>query len=76
MAAKKPRVHELAKEFGLTTKELLDLAARKGIDAKTSSSSIDEAQADRLRRAVDDEGLRRDVQPEEPAKKKKAPAKT
>ena len=75
MAAKKPRVHELAKEFGLTTKELLDLAARKGIDAKTSSSSIDEAQADRLRRAVDDEGLRRDVQPEEPAKKKKAPAK-
>ena len=75
MAAKKPRVHELAKEFGLTTKELLDLAARKGIDAKTSSSSIDEAQADRLRRAVDDEGLRRDVQPEEPAKKKKAVAK-
>jgi translation initiation factor IF-2 len=74
LAAKKPRVHELAKEFGLTNKELLELAARKGVDAKSASSSIDEAQADRLRRIVDDEGLRREVQPEEPTKKK-APAK-
>jgi len=73
LAAKKPRVHELAKEFGLTNKELLELAARKGVDAKSASSSIDEAQADRLRRIVDDEGLRREVQPEEPTKKK-APA--
>ena len=73
MAAKKIRVHELAKELGLTNKELQDLAARMGVDAKSASSSIEDAQADRLRRRADDEGIRRDEQPEDP-KAKKAPA--
>ena len=73
MAAKKIRVHELAKELGLTNKELQDLAARMGVDAKSASSSIEDAQADRMRRRADDEGIRRDVQPEDP-KAKKAPA--
>ena len=73
MAAKKIRVHELAKELGLTNKELQDLAARMGVDAKSASSSIEDAQADRRRRRADDEGIRRDVQPEDP-KAKKAPA--
>ena len=73
MAAKKIRVHELAKELGLTNKELQDLAARMGVDAKSASSSIEDAQADRLRRRADDEGISRDEQPEDP-KAKKAPA--
>ena len=73
MAAKKIRVHELAKELGLTNKELQDLAARMGVVAKSASSSIEDAQADRMRRRADDEGIRRDVQPEDP-KAKKAPA--
>ncbi len=73
MAAKKIRVHELAKELGLTNKELQDLAARMGVDAKSASSSIEDAQADRMRRRADDEGIRRDEQPEDP-KAKKAPA--
>src|ERR1035437_3644653 len=38
---------------------------------KSHSSSIEDAQADRARRKADREGLRREVQPEEPA----APAK-
>src|SRR3954451_8823129 len=69
---KNPRVHELAKELGLTNKELLDLCEQLGIGVKSHSSSIQEAQADRVRRKADQLGIRRDVQPEEP---KKAPAK-
>jgi translation initiation factor IF-2 len=77
---KKIRVHELAKELGLTNKEALDLALSLGIDAKSHSSSIEDAQADRVRRKATREGLVRDHQPEEaaaPAKRttKKAAAK-
>jgi translation initiation factor IF-2 len=77
---KKIRVHELAKELGLTNKEALDLALSLGIDAKSHSSSIEDAQADRVRRKATREGLVRDQQPEEaaaPAKRtsKKAAAK-
>ncbi|MET0727941.1 MAG: translation initiation factor IF-2 [Acidimicrobiales bacterium] len=67
MAAKK-RVHELAKELGMTNKETLDLCVALGIGVKTHSSSIEDAQADRVRRKAEREGLIRDVQPEEPAK--------
>jgi translation initiation factor IF-2 len=77
--APKLRVHELAKELGLTNKECLDLCLDLGIGVKTHSSSIIDAQADRVRRKAEREGLIRDQQPEEPkpAKKaaKKAPAK-
>jgi len=69
------RVHELAKELGMTNKETLDLCLSLGIGVKTHSSSIEEAQADRVRRKAEREGLIREVQPEEPAKAKKAPAK-
>ena len=44
------RVHELAKELGLSNKETIDLATALGIAVKTHSSSIVEAQADRVRR--------------------------
>ncbi|HEX2577226.1 MAG TPA: translation initiation factor IF-2 N-terminal domain-containing protein, partial [Aquihabitans sp.] len=73
--AAKIRVHELAKELGLTNKETLDLSLGLGIGVKTHSSSIEDAQADRVRRKAEREGLVRDEQPEEPAPVKKAPAK-
>ena len=74
--AAKLRVHELAKELGLTNKECLDLCLDLGIGVKTHSSSIIDAQADRVRRKAEREGLVRDQQPEEPAKPvKKAAAK-
>src|SRR3954447_9541275 len=76
---KKIRVHELAKELGLTNKEALDLCEMLGIGVKTHSSSIEDAQADRVRRKADQLGMRREVQPEEPPKKvagKTAGAKT
>src|SRR5204863_5250997 len=66
---KKIRVHELAKELGLTNKEALDLCETLGIGVKTHSSSIEDAQADRVRRKADQLGMRREVQPEEPPKK-------
>jgi len=77
LATKKIRVHELSRELGLTNKELLDLATTLGIGVKGPSSSIEDAQADRVRRKADAEGLRREVQPDEeaPAKKKAAPKK-
>src|SRR5436309_2235874 len=54
---------------------MLDLAESLGIGVKSHSSSIEEAQADRARRKADREGLRREVQPEEPDTKKKAAKK-
>jgi translation initiation factor IF-2 len=69
---KKIRVYELARELGLTNKEALDLALSLGIGVKSHSSSIEDAQADRVRRKADAEGLRREVQPEEPAPAKAA----
>ena len=64
--AKKIRVYELARELGLTNKEALDLCIDLGIGVKSHSSSIEDAQADRVRRKADQLGLRRDVSPEEP----------
>jgi len=80
LAVKKIRIAELAKELGLTNKEALDLSKTMGIDVRNVSSSMEEAQADRVRRKAEREGLKRDAQPEEekPAKKaavKKAAAK-
>jgi translation initiation factor IF-2 len=66
--AGKIRVHELAKELGLTNKEAVDLCNVLGIGVKTHSSSIEEAQADRVRRKAERDGLKRDQQPEEPIK--------
>ena len=53
--AAKIRVHELAKELGLTNKETLDLCVALGIAVKTHSSSIEDAQADRVRRKAERE---------------------
>ena len=73
--AKNLRVHELAKELGLTNKEAVDLCLNMGIDIKGHSSSIIEAQADRVRRRAERDGLVRDEQPEEVKPVKKAAVK-
>jgi translation initiation factor IF-2 len=70
--AAKIRVHELAKELGMTNKETLDLALDLGIGVKTHSSGIEEAQADRVRRRAERDGLTRPEQPEEPKPAKAA----
>ncbi|MDA8288114.1 MAG: translation initiation factor IF-2 N-terminal domain-containing protein, partial [Actinomycetota bacterium] len=65
--AKNIRVYELARELGLSNKEALDLCVSLGIGVKSHSSSIEEAQADRVRRKAEREGLVRATQPPEPA---------
>ncbi len=59
----------------MTNAETLDLAESLGIGVKGHSSSIEDAQADRVRRKAEREGLTRDEQPEEPKPAKKATAK-
>src|SRR5450759_4661227 len=41
----KKRVHEIAKEHGLSSKQLLELLAAAGIEAKAAASSVEEADA-------------------------------
>ena len=68
------RVYELAREMGMTTAEVLDLCGSLGIGVKSHSSGIVEAQAARVRRKAEREGLIREVQPDEPGKKSKKAA--
>ncbi len=75
MATKKVKITELAKELGMTNKEMVELSTSMGIDVKGTSSSIEDAQADRVRRKAERDGLKRDKQPEEEKPAKKAPAK-
>ena len=71
--AKNMRVHELAKELGMTNAEAMDLAGALGVPVKSHSSSLNEAYADMMRRRAVRDGLTRDEQPEEPKPAKKAP---
>jgi translation initiation factor IF-2 len=66
---KKVRVYELAKELGVSSKEALDLSIALGIGVKSASSSIEEAQADRVRRKATADGLVRSEAPKEEAPK-------
>ena len=63
--AAKIRVYELARELGLSNAETLDLCDALGIGAKSHSSSVVDAQADRVRRKAEREGLIREVPLEE-----------
>ncbi len=74
--AAKIRVYELARELGLSNAETLELCDALGIGAKSHSSSIVDAQADRVRRKAEREGLVREAPPEEVVPEKPEPAKT
>ena len=76
--AKNLRVHELAKELGLTNAEAVELCGVLGVPVKSHSSSLNEAYADMIRRRAHRDGLVRAEQPPEPEKPesvKKAAAK-
>src|SRR3954471_4941659 len=68
------RLHELAKELGMTNQEVVDLCGVLGVPVKSHSSSLNEAYADMVRRRAVRDGLTRDEQPEEP-KAERGPAK-
>jgi translation initiation factor IF-2 len=46
------RVHELAKQAGLTSKEMLALLQKAGIEVKTASSGVSDEIADKVMKAV------------------------
>jgi translation initiation factor IF-2 len=77
--AKNIRVHELAKELGMTNAEAVDLCQKLGVPVKSHSSSLNEAYSDMVRRRAIRDGLTRDEQPPEPTpepKVKKAATKS
>ena len=45
----KVKIHELAKELDLTSKEIIEKATELGIEAKSHMSSIDESEADKIK---------------------------
>ena len=53
----KVRVYELARELDITNKEVIGLCESLGIDAKSHSSSIVAAQADRVRKKAETDGI-------------------
>src|SRR5450432_765428 len=69
------RVHELAKKLGMTNAEMMALCDAMGVGVKTHSSTLIEAQADRLERRAIRDGLTREEQPEEVKPAKKSAAK-
>ena len=64
------RVHELAKEFGMTSKELLDHLERLKIPARNHASTLVEAYVDKIRKDLHDviEVKQREMEAEEAAK--------
>ena len=54
---KKIRVYELARELGLENKAILALSEELKIGVKSHSSSVEDAQADRVRRLAREKGL-------------------
>ena len=47
----KIRIHELAKELDKSSKDILGYLQEKGIEAKSASSSVEDAVADTVRKA-------------------------
>ncbi|MEI6698153.1 MAG: translation initiation factor IF-2 N-terminal domain-containing protein, partial [Mycobacteriaceae bacterium] len=76
--AGKARVHELAKELGVTSKEVLARLSEQGEFVKSASSTVEAPVARRLREAFGGEKPAENASANAPAKapaKKAAPAK-
>ena len=72
--SKNVRVSALAKELGMSSKDVVDLCNSIGIGASSPSSSMVEAQADRVRRHAEEKGLKREPAAEKQKKAKKVAA--
>ena len=75
---KKARVYELAKELGIPNAKVIEICNDLGIGVKSHSSSVVDAQADRVRRKAISSGIANPTPPEEKAESssKKAAAST
>ncbi|MBV9845420.1 MAG: translation initiation factor IF-2 [Kutzneria sp.] len=72
--AGKARVHELAKELGVTSKEVLSKLAEQGEYVKSASSTVEAPVARRLRDAYESASARSDAKSARPQVKQDAPA--
>ena len=71
----KKRVHEIAKEAGVTSKELLAALKSAGIEAKAAASNVDEAEAKKVLAGLGGKAEPKKAAPAKPAAKPKAAAK-
>ncbi len=67
----KVKIHVLAKDLNISSKELLGLLKKEGIEAKSALSSITEAEAQKAKKAIQSK-----KQKKEPTKKEKKAPKT
>ena len=65
----KKRVHEIAKEQGLSSKEVLAALNAAGIEAKVAASSVEEADALKALQAAGADGAAAEAKPAAPAPK-------
>ena len=56
----KIKIHEIAKEIGLTSKEIIAKANELGIEAKTHMSGIDEKEAEKIKNAFNNKAKKED----------------
>src|SRR5919109_4473642 len=69
------RVHEIAKQQGLTSKEVLAALQAAGIEAKAAASSVEEEVALKVLAARGGDGAKGDAKPAPPAAKPKPATK-
>ena len=70
----KIRVYELARELGISNKEVIGLCNDLGIGVKSHSNSVVPAQADRVRKKAVDDGVVKEGAAEQPSEKPAKPA--
>ena len=71
--AKSVRVYELARQLGMANADVIELCGSLGVDVKSHSSGMVEAQADRVRRKAISEGLASEpIEEKTPTKKKQS----
>lgn len=70
----KIKIHEIAKEIGLTSKEIIEKAKELGIEAKTHMSGVDEKEAEKIKNAFNNKEKKVESKKEEKKKEDKKPA--
>lgn len=73
--AGKARVHELAKELGVTSKQLLETLNEQGEFVKSASSTVEAPVARRIRKQFTEKAVQADATPQPASKKTAASAK-
>ena len=71
----KIKLHEIAKQIGLTSKEVVEKAQELGIEVKSHMSSVDEAQVEQIKNAFSKNSVNSEKKVEDKKTKEKEPSK-